>query len=145
MARSFAGGAGKTDGKGGDGDEAASWEGVNGVEQNVGQRFAQLALVAVKIGDGLVQFGLNLHDDALALGNVLPARAGHFDGLIDEAIDVNQAQLFIGFAPPIELAHAADGLGNILARGANVLQVLTGALLQIELLAHDHFGEGENG
>ena len=144
MTRFFGVSTVKTDRERGHGNQPAVRQSVHRVQQNISQCFPQLAFIAVEIGQRLFQLGFYLDHDSLALRDILPARTGHFDRLLDEPIDIHQPQFFVGFPPAVKLAHPPHGLRNVFACRADMLQILSRTLLQVDFLSQNHLRERQD-
>ena len=70
------------------GDDAAGRHRVHGVENQIGQQFADFAFVASQFRQVRLQIRAHFDREAAALGDVAPARTRHADHLFDEAVEV---------------------------------------------------------
>ena len=133
---------------GAEGDFAAVRQRVHGVQNEVGQRFADFAFNADQFRHIRRQVRLYFEGGAVGLWNVTPARPGHLHDLSSQSVEIQLLQGFCRVATAIELAQARDDMGNVFAGGADVLEVLLSGGTQAVLCAQhqvgksDHRGEG---
>ena len=128
----------------GDGDAAPLGHGIHGVQEEIGQGFPQLAFVAVEIGQHFLQLRFDPDDDALALGHVLPARAGQFHHLFDESVELHQIQLLALLPAAIEFAHALHDVGDVFGGGLDVHQIPAAALAELRFFSQEQLGKGQH-
>jgi hypothetical protein len=87
--------------------------GVNGVEDEVGEGVADLALGALDAGEVGGELGLQLDHGALALGRVAPARPGEVQHLAHHLVEVYIRLRPVGFARAVELTHPGHRLRDV--------------------------------
>ncbi len=94
---------------------AAAGHGVDGINDQVYEDFAQLGRVAA---DEQVTFRVEGHIDVEAVGArfILPARAGDFDRIAQQVADVQKLEFSIHRFPR-EGLNAAHGGGGVLGGG----------------------------
>ena len=121
-------------------EHAAFGHRVDGVEDQIGERFADLALDAHDRRAGRRQLGLELDDDAALLRHVAPARAGEVEDLPDQRVEVHGRQRQLRLALAIELAHARNGLRDVVDGALDGLEYSRAAVAQARLALEQRFG-----
>ena len=122
------------------GKRPAFRHGVHGVEDQIGERVADLDLRAHDVGQVLGELGLELNEHSALLRLVAPAGAREVDDLVDEAITLDARQHQLGLARPVELAHARDRLRHVLDRGSNGAEIFARVLAQPWLALEQRLG-----
>ena len=103
-------------------DRATLRHGIDGVEHQIGQHFAQLRFVPGHRRHR-VQFCLDLDGHSIRQGLILPFRLAELHTLLDQSIQIHNAGQVRVEARPVELAQAADDLRRILGRHVDGLQI----------------------
>ena len=106
-------------------ERAAFGHRIHGIEDQVRQRIADVALDAHDPGQIARQVGLHLDHDAALLRHVAPARTRQIDHLADQQIELHGCEVRLLIALPIELTHAGHGLADIVDRALDDAQVFT--------------------
>ncbi len=135
------------DGVGADGDDAAFGNRIHGVDDQVGQRFADLAFEAGEFADVGIQLGLHFDHDAVALRDVAPARTGHVHDLHHERIGLHHQHgirlVFVALA--VKFTQPGHDVRDILAGGPDVMQMPLGILAHAGLGLDDQIRETDHG
>jgi hypothetical protein len=106
-------------------DQAAVGERVHGIQHEIGERVAHLALRTQHLGKLVREIGLDAHHHAAFLRHVVPGHASQVDDLREYLVQIDRCQRAFQAARHVERAHALHGLRHI----------LDGALDHGELLA----------
>ena len=125
---------------GAQGESTAIGHGIDGIENEIGEGVAQLAFRAHDLRQLLGELGAQLNDDAALLGQIAPARSREVDDLLEHAIARHPRQHHLSLARSIELAHARDGLGDVLDGGLNGDQAAARPLTQTRLALQQRLG-----
>ena len=128
-----------------DGDDTAAGHGVHGVEDQVGERLAQFTFGADDIRQAGVEIEFHIHGNAAPLGDVAPARAGQFNDLLGELIELHGQQRLMFLAFPVEIPHARDDVRNVVAGGLDVLQIPSAAFAEVGFVPQQQLGKAGDG
>ena len=79
------------------------------------------------------------------LRDVTPARAGEFDDLLGQLVEVDRQQRLVLLAFPVEVAHPRDDVGDVVAGGFDVVQISVGGLTEVLLVPEEQFREPRHG
>jgi hypothetical protein len=112
------------------GERAAIGHGIDGVEDEIGQRIANLALLSEDGRERLLQFGAHGDRDSALLREVTPADARQLDHLRDDRIQVDLRQRRLAILRPVELTHALHGLADVGDRAPDDVQIAARAIRQ---------------
>ena len=104
--------------------------GVDGIEHEIHQRIANLALDRGHERQVRRELGAHVDGGAALLRHVAPARAREVDDLADELVEIDGHESELRFAQPVELAHARHGLRDVVDRALDDLELRTAAFGQ---------------
>src|SRR5205085_11527981 len=127
-----------------DGNFSTAGNGINRVENEIGQSLAHFAFDADKLGHRRIEFGLHLDGDPAALGDVAPAWPGHVNDLAGQLIDLKSEERFARVTSAIELAQAGHDVSNVLAGGLDVLQISFAVRAQSRFSANQQIGKADH-
>jgi hypothetical protein len=94
-------------------DGAALGHGVHRVEDEIGQRVADLVLRAADVRQARPELRLQLDHHAASLRQVVPARAREGRHLLDQRVNLDVLEVRLLLARAIELAHAGHSLRHV--------------------------------
>src|SRR5882672_11518329 len=95
-------------------ERAAGGHGIDGIEDQVGERFPNFIVSAHDRRQVRGQLSPHLDGDTTLLCHVAPAGACQVHDLLHDGVHVHWKQRHLRFTLAIELAHACDGLRYII-------------------------------
>ena len=104
--------------------------GVDGVEHQVDERVANLALDRGDQRQIGRELGAHFDGGAALLRHVAPARAREIDDLADELVEIHGHERQLRLAQTVELTHARHGLRDVVDRALDDFELRTRAWAQ---------------
>src|SRR5437588_6427042 len=94
-------------------DSPAMRQGIDGIENQVGQCFAQFAFDTDQTRQKLVQVGLHFDSDAATLRDIPPAWPRHVDDLLGQMIEIDCKKRLMLVTTSIEFPKTSHDMGDI--------------------------------